>query len=245
MARFLSAPFASRTAPAAAPAHPPPVPLLLLRHGPVASRQLATLRADPRVALMESSGWSAEALVLGQRVAATLIATAGDPLRALAYAVTAGARGTVVLLVTSRYFRGRAVVLEAGAAACYQLPLDRADVDALLGRLSPAPRVAHTDSTLRLTLDPIAREVRYRDRAVRLSQREFAVLHCLSVSDGRPVDADELLRVVWGTAPVATRPRQILDVYVCQLRKKLETLGLVDAIATVRRYGYALGHAAR
>jgi DNA-binding response OmpR family regulator len=28
---------------------------------------------------------------------------------------------------------------------------------------------------------------------------------------------------------------------VCQLRKKLDTIGLTNAIATVRRFGYALG----
>ena len=38
------------------------------------------------------------------------------------------------------------------------------------------------------------------------------------------------------------RPRQILDVYVFQLRKKLERLGLRGAISTVRGFGYALVH---
>ena len=87
----------------------------------------------------------------------------------------------------------------------------------------------------------MARVARFRDRSVRLSQREFAVLHCLCAHDGRPVDADELLRVVWGNAGTSGRPRQILDVYVCQLRKKLGGLGIENSITTVRRFGYALG----
>lgn len=217
-----------------------PVPLLLLRHGPVSSRHFAALRADPRVELIEPDGWSADALVLGQRVAATVVATMGEPLRALAYAVTAGVNGTVVMLIGERFRAQRGVLLEAGAAACHNLPVAPSDVEALIGLLRPRAVVARTDSTLRLTLDPISRMARYRDRNVRLSHREFAVLHCLSASGGRPVDASDLLRVVWGGDADAVHQRQILDVYVCQLRKKLSQLGLTGAITTVRRFGYSL-----
>jgi DNA-binding response OmpR family regulator len=51
----------------------------------------------------------------------------------------------------------------------------------------------------------------------------------------------ELLRVVWGGGAPQGRPRQILDVYVCHIRRKLESLGIHNAISTVRRFGYALG----
>lgn len=220
------------------------MPLLVLRHGPVSRRQLASLRADPRVELLEPDGWSPEAVGLTQRVAATLVVSTGEPMRVLTYAVTAGVTGDVVMLVAARFRGTRAVLLDAGAIAAFTLPVNGSVIEALLALLDPRPRVTHTDTTLRLTLDPIARVARFRERHVRLSQREFAVLHCLSTHGGRPVDADELLRVVWGGAVSTSRPRQILDVYVCQLRKKLETLGLANAICTVRRFGYALGSGA-
>jgi DNA-binding response OmpR family regulator len=217
------------------------VPLLLLRHGRVSVRGYAALRADSRIELLETGRWTPDAQSLAQRVAATVVATVGQPLRALAYAVTGGISSNIVMLVSARYRAERAVLKEAGALACYTLPIGRADVTALLALLAPGAHLTHTDTTLRLTLDPISRMARYRDRSVHLSQREFAVLHCLSAHGGRPVDADELLRVVWGDTPASTRPRQIVDVYVHQLRRKLGTLGLRNPIATVRRFGYALG----
>lgn len=223
-----------------------PVPLLVLRHGPVAAKHLDALRAKPGVELIEPAGWSPDAVALARRVAATLITTMADPLGALAYGVTAGVTGSILMGVASRYRGERAVLREGGALGVYTLPLEKCDVEAILSLVDPHPRVAQTDTTLRLTLDPIARVARFRERSVRLSQREFAVLHCLSVRGGRPVDADELLREVWGNDVAPGRPRQILDVYVCQLRKKLDNLGIANAIATVRRFGYALnGGAAR
>jgi DNA-binding response OmpR family regulator len=218
------------------------VPLLVLRHGTVSPRHVAALRADSRIELLVPEAWTPEVVVLAQRVAATVLVTVGDPLRALGYAVTAGVNGPIVVFGSSRYQSQRQVLLEAGATAWSNLPVRKSGIDAMLAALGPRPRLTHIDSVLRLTLDPISRVVHYRNRTVRLSQREFAVLHYLSTRSGRPVDADELLRVVWGSAGSPARPRQILDVYVCQLRKKLETIGLPGAISTVRRFGYALGN---
>ena len=215
--------------------------LLVLRHGVVGGKHFAALRADPRLALIEPDAWTPDVLDLAHRVTATIVATTGEPLRALAYAVTAGITGNLVMASAARHRRARGVLLEAGAIAAVTMPIDAAQVEALLLLLDARPSLARTDPTLRLTLDPVARVARFRDRSVHLSQREFAVLHCLSSHDGRPVDADELLRVVWGSSETRGRPRQILDVYVCQLRKKLGALGLENSIATVRRFGYALG----
>ena len=217
------------------------MPLLVLRHGVVGARHFAALRADPRFALLEADAWTPDVVDLARRVSATIVATMGEPLGALAYAVTAGVTGTLVMATAARHRRARGVLLEAGAIDTLTLPIDPAQVFSLLLQLDARPRLTHADQQLRLTLDPVARVARYRDRSVRLSQREFAVLHCLSTHDGRPVDADELLRVVWGNAGTTGRPRQILDVYVCQLRKKLGALGIENSIATVRRFGYALG----
>jgi len=219
----------------------PLVPLLVLRHGVVSPRHFGALRADPRVELLEPEGWTPDVVTLAARVSATIVATAGDPLGALTYALTAGVAGNIVVAMTRSHAGDRPVLLEAGALATCVLPLDARKVDTLLLALDARAGITHTDTTIRLTLDPVARVARYRDRSVHLSQREFAVLHCLSSHSGRPVDAEELLRVVWGDVPSQVRPRQILDVYVCQLRKKLGTLGITNPISTVRRFGYTLG----
>lgn len=217
------------------------MPLLVLRHGPVSLRHVGALRADPRFEVFVPEAWGDDVLALSQRVAATVVITMGEPLRALTYAVTSGFTGAMAMLISPRFGGDRELLLQAGAVACLTLPVRTPELGALLAKLAPRPHLAHTDPGLRLTLDPVAREVRHRDRCARLSQREFAVLHCLVSHGGNPVDANSLLREVWGAVPVQGRPRQIVDVYVCQLRKKLKRIGLPGAIATIRGFGYALG----
>lgn len=210
----------------------------------MSARSIAALHKDPRLELFVADEMNADSISFAQRVAGIIIATDGDPLDALAYAVTAGVSGPFVVIMKSRYAAERPVVLRAGAIACYISPITSVAVGKLIPMFEKKSAVAHVDSTLHLLLDPIGRVVRYRDRVVRLSQREFAVLHCLSAQRGRPVSAAELMIVVWGGTVAGARPRQILEVYVCQLRKKLHQLGLEGVISTVRRFGYALGQVA-
>lgn len=210
----------------------------------MSARSIASLYKDPRLELFVADEMNADSISFAQRVAGIIIVTDGDPLFALAYAVTAGVSGPFVVIMNSKHAAERSVVLQAGAIACLTMPVTSAAVSKLIPMFEKGSAMAHIDSALHLLLDPIGRVVRYRDRIVRLSQREFAVLHCLSARRGRPVGAEELMRIVWGSAVAATRPRQILDVYVCQLRKKLHQLGLDGAISTVRRFGYALGQVA-
>lgn len=211
--------------------------MLLVRRGPIASRSLAAAHRDPRLELFVVEELSAEWISFSQRVAGTIVATDGDPLRALGWVVTAGFNGPLVMAINKRYQRETADLMDAGAIACVGMPITSDDVSKLIPVLLKHAALARIDTTLRLLLDPIGRVIRYRNRSVLLSQREFAVLHCLSSHRGRPARAEELLKVVWQKR---SRSRQILDVYIHQLRKKLEHIGLDGAIATVRGFGYAL-----
>ena len=207
-------------------------------------RELAALHSDPRVELFVTEELTPDWISFARRVAGTLVATEGDPLSALGYAVTAGMTGPIIVAMAKRYRMDCSDLITAGALACVTMPIAKPDVDRMLPLLmTHAP--ARMDSTLRLLLDPISRVVRFRERSVRLSQREFAVLHCLSSHGERPVSAEELLTDVWGDAKSAERSRQIVDVYIFQLRKKLETIGLRGAISTVRAFGYALAQVTR
>lgn len=217
-----------------------PVPLLLLRRGPVPMRGLAALHADQRVELFVAEELTPDWISFAKRVAGTLVATEDDPLSALGYAVTAGMTGPLIVAMAKRYKADCHDLIAAGAIACVTMPIAKTDVDRMIPLLMKHAGPARMDGTLRLLLDPIGRVVRYRERSVRLSQREFAVLHCLSSHHGRPVSAEELLTYVWADAKSGERSRQILDVYIFQLRKKLERLGLRGAISTVRAFGYAL-----
>jgi DNA-binding response OmpR family regulator len=74
-----------------------------------------------------------------------------------------------------------------------------------------------------LTIDPSTRAVRLGGQEVRLSAKEFALLHALAVDPGRVVPKLELLRDVWGYAAVGVT--RTVDSHACRLRKKLGEAG--------------------
>ncbi|MDD7938816.1 response regulator transcription factor [Actinomycetospora lutea] len=88
-----------------------------------------------------------------------------------------------------------------------------------------------------LRLDPAARSATWEGRDVELSEREFAVLYALAV---HPVlTKDELLTAVWGGGGSASR--NVVEVYVGYLRRKLAAVGAADLVRTERGRGYRLG----
>lgn len=208
---------------------------------------LGALRGDSRLELFFADALTPEWVALAQKSAALVVATMEDPVAALAYVATAGIATPIVVAMAARFREDIGALRKAGAFACLTMPVREPDVEQLVKSLmkrSVWGGIARVDGTLRLLLDPIGLEARYQEQNVRLSQREFAVLHYLSSRGGRPVAADELLTYVWGPSASQEKSRQILDVYIFQVRKKLETLGLKGAIATVRGFGYALVDAA-
>src|SRR3954462_8358042 len=88
-----------------------------------------------------------------------------------------------------------------------------------------------------LTVDPSTRAVRLGGRSVRLSAKEFALLHALAVEPARVLSKAELLRDVWGYASIGTT--RTVDAHVCRLRKKLAG-GSRPYLANVRGVGYRL-----
>src|SRR4051794_1775808 len=88
-----------------------------------------------------------------------------------------------------------------------------------------------------LTVDPSGRAVRLAGREVRLSAKEFALLHALAVEPVRVLSKAELLRDVWGYASIGTT--RTIDAHVCRLRKKLVG-GSRTYVVNVRGAGYRL-----
>ena len=78
------------------------------------------------------------------------------------------------------------------------------------------------------------REIRYGNQIVSLSASEFSLLESLSNEEKKPVDRETLLRLF------GTGEGNIVDVYVCLLRKKLEQMCERRVIDTVRGVGYRL-----
>jgi DNA-binding response OmpR family regulator len=87
-----------------------------------------------------------------------------------------------------------------------------------------------------LLVDRATREVRWHEEPVALSPREFALLEVLVGRAGTVVTKDELLRAVWGDEQAATR--NVVEVYVGYVRRKLEAVGAGTLVRTVRGHGY-------
>jgi DNA-binding response OmpR family regulator len=102
--------------------------------------------------------------------------------------------------------------------------------DAALGRTGQRVRLGP------LLVDPVARSVSWQGDVVELSPREFALLHALASRPDTAVAKDELLRLVWGDEQAASR--NVVEVYVGYVRRKLEAVGAGHVLKTVRGYGY-------
>ena len=102
--------------------------------------------------------------------------------------------------------------------------------DAALGRTGQRVRLGP------LVVDPVARAVSWDGEPVELSPREFALLHALAGRPDTAVAKDELLRLVWGDEQAASR--NVVEVYVGYLRRKLEAAGAGEVVRTVRGFGY-------
>mgnify|MGYP001141766519 CR=1 FL=1 len=105
--------------------------------------------------------------------------------------------------------------------------------DATLGRTGQRVRLGG------LVVDPAARSASYEGNPMELSPREFALLHALASRPDTAVAKDELLRLVWGDAQAASR--NVVEVYVGYLRRKLEAVGAGHLLRTVRGFGYLVG----
>jgi DNA-binding response OmpR family regulator len=111
-----------------------------------------------------------------------------------------------------------------------------AQVRALLRRARQEGQVRGRLRIGGLVVDRATREVRWHDDRVALSPREFGLLEVLVGRAGTVVTKDELLRAVWGDEQAATR--NVVEVYVGYVRRKLDAVGAGSLVRTVRGHGY-------
>jgi two-component system, OmpR family, response regulator PrrA len=91
-----------------------------------------------------------------------------------------------------------------------------------------------------LTVDPARRRAAVDGAPVELTRREFDLLETLARNAGLVLSREKLLELVWGyDFAVDTN---VVDVFVSQLRRKLEAGGRPRLVHTVRGVGFALEH---
>lgn len=89
-----------------------------------------------------------------------------------------------------------------------------------------------------LTLDTQKHEVHRGRRPITLTRTEFMLLEYLMRRAGRVVSRDDLIEAVWGIDRDVES--NTLDVFIFQLRSKLEASGAGRLIQTVRGFGYTV-----
>lgn len=218
-----------------------PEPLLVIARGAFDMAQLSALSTDPRVELFTAPGLSREWLGFAERVSAVIVATEGDPWDALVYATSAAVNAPIIVAMPAARKSDKKDLIAAGAAGVLLLPADRDDVDALLRVTQPRALPSIVNPVLRLLLDPIGLSARYQNKSVRLTHREFAMLHVLNENFGKPVSVQHIFDYVWGDRPSqSASSQQAVATWAYEVRRKLKQLGLMKSLVNVRKFGYVL-----
>jgi DNA-binding response OmpR family regulator len=146
-----------------------------------------------------------------------------------------------ILMLTARdALEARVEGLDAGADDYLVKPFERqellARLRALLRRRPPrgaAPLVVGD-----LQLNPDTHEVERGERSIELTQREFELLEYLMRNERIVISRQRLLDEVWGYDPFSTT--NTIEVFVSNLRRKLEAGGEPRLLHTIRGAGYVL-----
>jgi two-component system, OmpR family, response regulator MprA len=146
-----------------------------------------------------------------------------------------------ILMLTARdALESRVEGLDAGADDYLVKPFERqellARLRALLRRRPPRGSASLVVSDL--SLNPDTHEVKRAERIVELTQREFELLEYLMRNERIVVPRQRLLEDVWGYDPFATT--NTIEVFVSNLRRKLEAGGEGRLLHTIRGAGYVL-----
>lgn len=146
-----------------------------------------------------------------------------------------------VLILTARAeLDDRVSGLDTGADDYLVKPFERQELLARLRALMRRrpPRGAAALVVADLKLNAATREVHRGEREIELTAREFELLEYLMHNERLVISRERLLEEVWGYDPMAMT--NTIDVFISNLRRKLEAGGEPRLLHTKRGAGYVV-----
>ena len=161
-----------------------------------------------------------------------------DGLSVLRELRAAGRKAHVLILSSRDQVEDRVRGLQAGADDYLIKPFS---FDELCARISTLIRRRYETKSPLIELDGLAintaiREVRSGGDVISLTPGEYSILEFLALNRGRAISAEQLLDVSHGSD--ATPSENVVQVMVCNLRKKLASAGVGEIVKTRRGFGY-------
>ncbi|NTW02420.1 MAG: response regulator transcription factor [Oscillochloris sp.] len=146
-----------------------------------------------------------------------------------------------ILMLTARSDElDRVAGLRVGADDYLTKPFSPRELSARVAAILRRRRgTAPKSLTLRFTyveIDPAAREARAGGQPLDLTPTEFDLLLALARHPERALSREDLIEMVWGADFFGTD--RVVDVYVGQVRRKIEALTGQTVIRTARGVGY-------
>lgn len=146
-----------------------------------------------------------------------------------------------ILMLTARAdTEDRVTGLDYGADDYLVKPFDRSEllarIRALLRRHPPRGSALLTAGDLRLS--PDSQEATRGEREIELTKREFELLEYLMRNQRLVISRERLLEEVWGYDPLDDT--NTIDVFISNLRRKLEEGGEPRVLHTKRGAGYVI-----
>jgi DNA-binding response OmpR family regulator len=149
---------------------------------------------------------------------------------------------TPILMLTARdTIDDRVLGLDAGADDYLVKPFALKELLARLRALTRRAADAPKSPVLQLadlTLDTLTRRVKRGGLVIKLTAKEYAVLECLLREAGRVLTRTQITDHVWNYD--VYNQSNIVDVYIRNLRRKIDDPFAVKLIHTVRGAGYRL-----
>src|SRR5919106_3558050 len=205
----------------------------VLRRSLRLERYDVSLAADGEAALREASDFEPDAVVLDLGLPRLDGVEVCRRLRA-------GSDVPILILTARDGLEARVEGLDSGADDYLVKPFERqellARLRALLRRRPPRGSGFLVVGDLRL--NPDSRQAFRGDRELELTAREFELLEHMMRNERIVVSRQALLDEVWGYHPFAET--NTVDVFVSNLRRKLEQGGEPRVLHTIRGTGYVL-----